>query len=352
MYLVSFIVPVYNLNKEELDYCIKSIAQQSVHDYEVIIVDDGSNDVIARYCDELALQYGFRVIHQDNSGLAVARNTGMAAAEGKWIVHVDGDDWISSDLVESIQDVDDSNTDVIVWGYYYCNKGCQLHYLLDCKSRFNNDIEHIRESILCAILGCDNSYASLALNTSWGKAYSRSFINEKKLYYDNKLRRAQDAVYNLYVFSEVRKVKYIDKALSFYRADNISLSRGYNPKTFDYLTFTAKAVIDFSEMKKPSPRVAKGVDVFIMRCFRIINNQFFQHPDNRASYKERKRMFMNAINSYPYKDAFSHHVYRNGLLNHISDFLYIHRCFALIPLYDKLRDRLRNVKNNLLVFHS
>ena len=92
MVKLSVIVPVFNA-AGTLQRCIDSILSQSVSDMEIILVDDGSTDGSPVLCDRLASAHDcIRVIHRDNGGLSVARNSGIQAASGSWITFVDSDD--------------------------------------------------------------------------------------------------------------------------------------------------------------------------------------------------------------------------------------------------------------------
>ena len=91
---ISVIVPVYNVERY-LPVCLESIVQQSMYDYEVILVDDGSTDSSGTICDEYAGKHPqFRVIHQENKGLSGARNTGIREAKGEYLYFVDSDDFL------------------------------------------------------------------------------------------------------------------------------------------------------------------------------------------------------------------------------------------------------------------
>lgn len=345
MCLVSFIIPVFNLTEEEVSTCLSSVAKQTASDHEIIIVDDGSNNGIGEYCDTLGREYGARVIHQSNQGLAVARNTGMEVARGKWIVHVDGDDWIDRELVENIKRVNGAtNADILVWGYVIKNGRRQQELLLKNKIAFDANYDTLRERALCSILDYDTSFAALALNTSWAKAYRHDYIKQNGLYYDSALRRAQDVIYNLNAFNRASRVEYIDKALNYYRTDNVSLSRGFNSKTYDYLSLTATAVERFVSENNVSDRVKEASVVFIERCFRMINVQFYQHKDNPLPYRERKKLFMMGIETEPFKSAFSNSPVRPGIFNRITDFLYKHKLFGGISIFNDMMGMAYRIK--------
>lgn len=115
MTTLSIIVPVYN-KVLYLEACIKSILAQTFTDYELILVNDGSNDGSERLCDKYAkLDDRIIVIHQVNSGVSATRNLGIHAATGKFIGFVDSDDTIEEDMYQVLMDnIINSDADVSV----------------------------------------------------------------------------------------------------------------------------------------------------------------------------------------------------------------------------------------------
>lgn len=98
-YVFSVIVPVYQV-EEFLPRCLDSIRNQKYENYEVIMIDDGSPDGSGEICEQYASRYeNWMVIHQENSGLAAARNTGLEHASGKYIVFLDSDDYIEKEYL-------------------------------------------------------------------------------------------------------------------------------------------------------------------------------------------------------------------------------------------------------------
>lgn len=92
--LMSIIIPVYNVEKY-LKECVNSILKQDFFDYEIILVDDGSKDSSGEICDEYAKNIdNITVIHKENGGLSDARNVGLKAAKGEYILFIDSDDYI------------------------------------------------------------------------------------------------------------------------------------------------------------------------------------------------------------------------------------------------------------------
>ena len=98
--LISIIIPVYNVEKY-LRKCIDSVLEQTYKNIEVILVDDGSTDNCGKICDEYLLKDGrIKVIHKENGGLSDARNKGIDASNGKYIMFVDSDDYVDKDMIK------------------------------------------------------------------------------------------------------------------------------------------------------------------------------------------------------------------------------------------------------------
>ncbi len=107
--LVSIVIPVYNLEKY-LKKCIDSAINQSYINIEIILVDDGSTDESGRICDYYAgVDSRVKVIHKKNGGLVSTRKEGLASSKGKYIVPLDADDWIESDMLRSMIKIMDKN---------------------------------------------------------------------------------------------------------------------------------------------------------------------------------------------------------------------------------------------------
>ena len=100
---ISIIVPVFNV-ADYLKQCIESITNQDFKDLEIILINDGSTDSSPEICDLFARQDGrISVIHQKNTGLSGARNSGIRAATGSYILFIDADDFIGNVLNDIVK---------------------------------------------------------------------------------------------------------------------------------------------------------------------------------------------------------------------------------------------------------
>lgn len=114
--LISIIVPIYNVS-QWLERCLDSIKNQSLKNYEVLMIDDGSTDdsyfLAEKYCDDSR----FKLYKQANAGQGAARNLGLKYANGDYVVFVDSDDWIHEDYLKTMyQTIMENDADIVVCG--------------------------------------------------------------------------------------------------------------------------------------------------------------------------------------------------------------------------------------------
>lgn len=118
MELVSVIVPIYNV-EQYLNKCVKSIINQTYHQLEIILVDDGSPDRCGEICEKFSREdTRIQVLHKENGGLSDARNAGLEIATGKYVLFLDSDDYIKEDLIEKCVDAAEKNqSDMVVFDF-------------------------------------------------------------------------------------------------------------------------------------------------------------------------------------------------------------------------------------------
>ena len=100
--LLSIIIPIYNIEKY-LAACIESAIGQTYSNLEILLIDDGSTDKSGLICDEYAAKdTRIKVIHKQNGGLSDTRNVGIEKAKGEFVFHLDGDDYLDPDAIETL----------------------------------------------------------------------------------------------------------------------------------------------------------------------------------------------------------------------------------------------------------
>ncbi len=177
MPLVSIIIPVYNTEKF-LVSCIDSVLAQSVRDFELLLVNDGSTDSSLAICQEYASKDSrVRVFDKPNGGVSSARNMGLEMAQGEWVMFVDSDDTITSNTLElCLAHGDDS--DIVRFSFKYMVKtGVELRPVLQASSVD----EFLRLQILCR-----TGY------TVCGGLYRRSLFVDNAIYFDPNIIYGED----------------------------------------------------------------------------------------------------------------------------------------------------------------
>lgn len=117
MPLLSIIVPVYNVERY-LATCLNSIVSQSFEDYELLLIDDGSNDSSGKICDDYALENSrIKVFHKKNEGVSVARNLGIEKSAGEWIYFVDSDDELMPESLTQLTSRIGDDVDIVEGRY-------------------------------------------------------------------------------------------------------------------------------------------------------------------------------------------------------------------------------------------
>lgn len=115
----SIIIPAYNL-ENYIEKTLESVCKNQLDNVEIIVVNDGSKDNTAKiakdYLDYNHVPY-YDVISQENKGVSVARNVGITAARGEYLVFCDGDDLCAKDIIEIIGAHKDTDCDMVVWRY-------------------------------------------------------------------------------------------------------------------------------------------------------------------------------------------------------------------------------------------
>ena len=113
--LISIIVPIYNA-EHQIHRLLDSLLLQTWNHFEVLLIDDGSTDRSGIICEEYTdRDPRFKVIHKQNGGVGTARQVGLDAAIGEFVIHADADDWIeSSMLYDMLQKAEHSQADVVI----------------------------------------------------------------------------------------------------------------------------------------------------------------------------------------------------------------------------------------------
>lgn len=267
--LVSIIVPVYNAEKY-LNRCIDSILSQTMADFELLLIDDGSKDESGHICDEYAENDArVRVFHKPNGGVSSARNLGLDNAKGEWITFVDADDVIRA----CFSDID--------WNILSEDLICFPSYsIYDDSTVFLNSIERRdgiympAKSFYCGIL------YEVVLRTTWSKLFKHSLIDD--LRFNENIKIGEDQLYILQYLYKTKSIRY-ESGIAFY--DYYSMGDAFVDK---YKLSPDYSIYILMNLFESYWKLDISDDVFEVRTFLL-----FKQLCQEAIYEEHRLWYCN-----------------------------------------------------------
>ncbi len=221
----SVVIPIYNVEKY-LAQCVESVLNQTFTDFELILVDDGSPDSCPEICDELAKKDNrIKVIHKKNGGLSDARNTGIDAAQGEYLIFIDSDDYLASNVVfETVSnEIDLKKVDIVQYHRIWYFEKTDSYV-----ERENIDTEKYqnlsKEEMIVSLIKNKMVYFSACQNV-----IARSFIVNNNLYFRRGIK-SEDIDWGFRVYSCVPSISLLPYSFYMYRSNregSITSTIGY-----------------------------------------------------------------------------------------------------------------------------
>ena len=223
---VSIITPVYNVERC-IEKTINSVINQSSKDFELLLIDDGSQDKSIEIAEKLLVNsdINYRIISQENSGVSVARNKGISEARGEYVCFLDSDDYIHKDYIELMYEkASTCNCDLVFCDYAQVDSKDKV--LVQSTTRFLDDFITGREAALKQ-LSCD-------ITIGMGSAlYKTLIIKENNIFFDSSRKYAEDVVFTVKALLNMKKIISVEKTLMFYVRWNSSVTNLVSLKHLD-----------------------------------------------------------------------------------------------------------------------
>ena len=248
--IISVIIPVYN-KERTLHRCLDSINNQTFRNFEVIIVDDGSTDYSLQLCLDYSKQrHFFKVYHQNNGGVSCARQLGLDMASGRYVIHVDPDDWVDSTMLSEMYNATDNESIDVVISDFMMEKEHSSQYV-------SQTIKNLDSLNILQLFADGNLHGSCC-----NKLVRRSLFSNHNIRFKNDVTRWEDLeiMMRIYMLPNV-KTTYLEKAFyhyPFYLSQQ-SLSKNFSLQSIEsqisVITSLEKEAevkkipVDFSEMK-------------------------------------------------------------------------------------------------------
>lgn len=233
--LISVVVPVYNV-EAYLDRCLNSIVHQTYRNLEIILVNDGSTDKSPQICEKWAGKDArIRVIHQDNAGAGMARNTGIKHANGAYICFFDSDDYVAANAIERAYEVAKREAvEIVVFGFTRVENGRAVFQKIPRSVETVYRDERVRSVFLADFLA--EREHSETKNLQMGPCtalYSTELIKRVGWRFVSEREIISEDVYSLLVlYRYAESVAVLSEALYVYCLNPASLTKTYRGDRF------------------------------------------------------------------------------------------------------------------------
>ena len=215
--LISIIVPIYNI-EQYLRRCIESILLQTYHEFELLLIDDGSTDESGCICDEYVRKdYRVKTFHKPNGGVSSARNFGVLKSSGDWICFIDSDDWIDVDFLDNYIQHIKNNCDLYIQGFYsnYPDKEIKTVFAPAFYSHNYQVVEYLENT-----KGVHNGFL-------WHRLFKSEIIKSYQITFVNGLSFAEDGLFFLEYMRYVRNTMILPElGYHYFRNSNGLTKKG------------------------------------------------------------------------------------------------------------------------------
>ena len=271
---VSIIVPVYNAEKT-LARCVRSLMAQTYRNLEILLVNDGSRDQSPAICQRFAQEDGrIRVIDKPNGGVSSARNAGLDAARGDFVMFCDSDDWVEPDWCESMVSLCGPGDMVI----------CEIARA-DLETEHDAETEDAerRELLHYPLLAC----------SLWNKLFLRPAIEEAGLRFHEKLRLGEDLCFVLAYLCQINgKLRFLYRPLYHYDVSTEGSLSKKAPSLEQCDTFCQLITASMQTLGATDPRSVSLRDKMVIHHFERFLEQTAQSTE--LSLREKFRIAAEA----------------------------------------------------------
>ncbi len=279
---ISIIIPVYNAEKY-ISAALSAALGQTYENIEVIAVDDGSTDSSFKICSDFAAcDSRLKLIKKQNGGVSSARNCGLDAAEGKYVIFADADDYLTKNAAEILLDaVDDAD---FVIGAHNVFRTSDLTLAEQNEREFS--AARIKEEI-CAF--------DKLISTPWAKLFDREIIVQKGIRFDENLPLGEDHKFNLTYCRHIKKAKVVSSAVYNYRLGGMASSVKFYPN---------KIVLNLEQLKAYELLFGSKEEIPLAFLKRKVKDQLFGCVEHFIVHLPRKKAVeqtLSALNEFsPY----------------------------------------------------
>lgn len=242
-YKITVIIPIFGIEKF-IARCARSLLKQTLTDVEYLFINDCSTDHSIEILKDVILQYSGLtdhikfINHENNKGLPAARNTGLTIAQGEFIFHCDGDDWVEENMLEELYNEAKIKDADIVWCDYY--ESYKEHEVYKKEPEGN-----------CADEAVSNMLSRTMQYNVWNKLVRRSLYTENKIAFPEGRAMGEDLTM-IKLFAKASKICYLPKAYYHYVKWNTgAMTQVFNQKKLNELKENIEDLSYFLSTTRP-----------------------------------------------------------------------------------------------------
>lgn len=288
---VSIIIPCYNVEKH-IEKCVQSVLNQTFADFELLLLDDGSTDQtldIIKKCEKRDPR--IKVFTHANRGVSYTRNKGIELAAADYIMFIDGDDWIESDMINLLIDPKSSAEVLSVCGMVNERNGEEIE-----NSVFSNIIK--KKKLVFDQNELMTLFPSSILSSPCCKFYNKKILTNNDIIFDESISYQEDLKFNLEYIQNIKLVKIIPEFKYHYVEHETSSSSRFHKNLSKSVNTIAKLLLTFPNYEKSK----KSIQIFnIDQILKLISN--YLHRDSNYNLKEKYNGINQILNSNLFEDS-------------------------------------------------
>ena len=308
---ISVVIPVYNV-ENYLRECIESVLNQTLKDFELIAVDDGSTDSSGSILDEYQQKdTRITVIHKQNGGVSAARNDALEKCTGEYIYIMDSDDYLELDALENMYEAAiASKADVVITDH--CKfidpeEQRQCHFFPKEFVATDRDIIlQLQRMVLHKAYSpypTEETYG-VGIGAPWTKLIKKKLIVENNLRFEPYVRGVfDDCLFTLNVFEHAEKVAYKNVITYHFRVLQSSLTHRYRTNQLEIYERIYEKIEEFGDVYNKGEEFQKAYYARVITYLWTSFNTYFFNEKYQGSKKQNYKEFMATIKSKRYHEA-------------------------------------------------
>ena len=302
--MISVIIPVYNAG-QYISSCVDSVLRSTYQDFELLLINDGSTDASPGICAEYAAgDCRVRLISQENQGVSAARNRGLEACRGEWVVFVDADDTIAVDFLSLVAQ-EDQDSDLMLFDFTWWEKSLDAAGpALERRYYHEADMPHLVRRILDPKQLRENGNVNFC--SLWAKAYKKSIIEQHVLRFSTNLFYGEDMLFNTNYELHMKSCVYIPYMAYFYRLRHDSASHRFDLRLPDNNEALLKELKHTLDTHGVFSSLVLEYSSFALNLLTFLLSRVTFSPSNPGTFREKRRMCQHFLKNETFRNAMAY----------------------------------------------